>query len=176
METEEFVQKLKESAPDRETYLGRGLSEEFINERIESFNCKIRKSSSSYHDPLLKLIDCYEANKIQIGNIDFSKNIEETSNYYIIGELEVDWLVIDKKTEIVKVVEKHIYHDMWDCAANSSAFLEALLEASNFFIKSSLDDDLYNNQEVTCAVAEVCGSIAGGDKYSDFYKMFVGCW
>ncbi|MFM7852930.1 MAG: hypothetical protein ACKO96_13675 [Flammeovirgaceae bacterium] len=176
MTAEEFVRELQRLTPTAESYANRGLSEEYITSLVDGFNCPKKKNSSTYQDPLLILVDCYDMSKIPLGSIDLGTGVKETNDYYIVGELEVDWLVVSKRTGIVKIVEKIIFTDMWECAADSSKFLNALLEAKKFFMQNVLDDSLYYNKEATYAVAETCTELAGGERYSDFYKMFVGCW
>ncbi|MCW5910032.1 MAG: hypothetical protein KIT62_03100 [Cyclobacteriaceae bacterium] len=133
MTTENFVRALKELTLNKNALLNKGLSEKYVNELLDSFDCVwIRKSA--YKDPLLILIDSYKASIIRIGNIDFGQKVGETDSYFIIGEVEVDLLVIDKHTGIVKIVEKEIYTDMWECAANGSKFLTAILEAQRFLL------------------------------------------
>jgi hypothetical protein len=176
MTTEEFVKRLKSLTPKREDFVNRGLSENYIQSLIDRYSCELKKDNSTYDDPLLRLVDSYKADKLMIGGINFGERIEETDDYYIVGEIEIDLLVVSKKSGLVKVVESDIYFDMWDCADNGSKFLDSILEAEKFFIKRSQNDDLYNNRSATDSVADACSHSAGGDRYLNFYRMLVGSW
>ncbi|WP_199118230.1 hypothetical protein [Pedobacter sp. ASV28] len=176
MDAERFVKELKVISPDRGMFSNMDLGNDYIDSVIAGFNPEKIHSDSTFSDPLLKLVTQYNANVIHVGMIEFSDEVRETDRYYIIGEFEVDWLTIDKLSGCVKIVEKHNYHEMWECAIDSSRFLEAMIEACKFLLKSSTDDNLYENKQAHDAVAEVCSSLAGGERFLDFYKMFFGCW
>jgi hypothetical protein len=176
MKADEFVEKMKNMAPSSEYYVKKGLDEKFAVRDRNSFFAKEKRESTRYDDELLKLVDRYNASKLIIGQITFYSEVEEKSDYYLVGEVEADWLIINKISGEVKVIELYSEENLWPCATNGSDFLEAILTANMFFIKSRSDDDLFNDQGATCAVAEECAEQAGGKAYRDFYKMLLGCF
>ncbi len=176
MKAQEFVQKLKASAPSVSDYIKRGYSEKLAKAVVKSFYAVERKKNTTYQDEVLKLVDCYDASDLIIGQVKFYNKIEEKPNYYIVGEVEADWLIVDKITGVIRVVELYSGESLWPCAANGSKFLEAILMANMFFGEAALNDDLFNSQKATCAISEECCEVAGGEQFLEFYKMLLGCF
>ena len=142
----------------------------------KSFCASEKQNSTLYNDELLKLVDCFNASDLIIGQIKFYKDVDDKLDYYIVGQMEADWLIVDKITGEIRVVELYSGVALWCCAANGSSFLEAILTANMFFYKSALDDDILDSQIVTCTMAEECSELAGGKKYLEFYKILMGCF
>jgi hypothetical protein len=171
MNTEQYVKELRNLTPNKNIYENRGFSDAYINEVIESFDCKKERNIQTYDNPLLELVENYEASKIQIGMIYFSDSVEVANEYYIIGKVESDPLVVEKSTGVVKVLEYGVNHEMWECAESGSKFLDALIELGKFIVATEADN--YND---ACVAANNCSLLAGGELYVDFYKMLLGCW
>lgn len=175
MKVEDFILKLKANTPSIVNYINNGYSEKLAIKAVSTYNVEKTKGESNYNDELLKLVDCFSAKNLEIGIVKFYENIIEADDYFIVGEVEADWLVVDKLTGITRVIELHSAENLWDCAANGSRFLDAVLEVKLYITKSSLDENLLN-QKITCLVAEECSTIAGGEQFLDFYKMLLGCF
>jgi len=176
MKAEEFVLKIKSSAPQASDYSNKGLTEQFAKNAVNSFMIDRIKNNSIFRDELLRLIDCFDISKLKIGIVKFYDKVEIKSSYYLIGEVEADWLVIEKMTGLVRIIELYSQNDLWLGALNGSRFLEAMLTAKQFFLKRSFDDSLFDNQEITCFIAEQCAELAGGEQFIEFYKMLLGCF
>jgi hypothetical protein len=176
MKAEEFVLKLEDNAPTVNEYLSVGYSEKLAKEVSESFYCPRKKNNSVYIDELLRLIDSYNIKNFEAASVIFNENIIEEPDFYLVGEVEADWLIVDKITGIVRVVELYSTQPLWPCAANGNKFLDALLEIKLFIKKTSLDKNWIEDQNILCAISEQCGNIAGGEQYIEFYKMLIGCF
>jgi hypothetical protein len=175
MKAEDFALELRTNTPSVADYINNGYSEKLAIKTVNTFNIKKRKEKSNFNDELLELVDSYTAKNLEIGIVKFYENIVERSNFLIVGNVEADWLIVDKLTGFIKVIELHSEISLWDCAANGSKFLDAMLKAKLYIMKSSLDDKLLRN-EFDCTVAEECGRSAGGDQFIEFYKMLLGCF
>lgn len=106
--------------------------------------------------------------------IKFDERIEEKGRFFFFGRFEVDDLAVDITTGGVVMLECGLDHILYDCAQNDSSFLEAILNTAVFLERRSVEDGLYENEELNNQMAEEFGDIAGGEKYYDFYKMMLG--
>jgi hypothetical protein len=176
MKAQEFVLKVKTIAPIVDDYINNGYSKKLANENVKSFFIKEKKSYSRFEDELLRLVDCFEVNSIAIGMVKFSEDIEIKNDFYIIGQVEADWLVVDKVLGVVKVVELFSCKDLWTCSINGAYFLDAIFEVKKFITSTSLNINWKDEQNDLCAISEEFGIIAGGKEYIEFYKMLIGCF
>lgn len=177
MEAPEFVNLLK-SIPSKEainSYRSKGLDGDFIMEYLDSFNFKEYDESKVYGDPILDLVNNYDGSTVVIGMITFDIEPEEDDNYYVFGRFEADFLAINKSLKIVEVLEYGTNgHVIYQCARNSSSFLNAIIEAAGYMGKCVSDSNLRKDKSILNLVIERCGDLAGGDDYIDFYKMMLG--
>ena len=176
MKAKEFVLEIKAIAPSVIDYISRGYSEKLASRVAQSFLINEKKQETKFEDELLRLIDCLDVNNLEIGIVKFHKNIQVKFDYYIVGEVEADWLIIDKITGLVRVIELYSEKSLWSCATNGSKFLDAILEVKKFIAKTSLDSSWTDEQKILCSFSEECGNMAGGEKFIEFYKMLIGCY
>jgi hypothetical protein len=175
MKAEEFVIKMKEAAPSIDDYIKKGYSEKLADTVVKSYFADKKKDSTKYKDDLVQLIDVYDTSNISVGQIKFYSEIDERPDYYIVGQMEADWLIVDKITGIVRVVELYTGIDIWECAINGSIFLEIMLMIKKFIAKTVFDD-LWDDQNITCMMSEECSRVAGGEQFLEFYKILLGCF
>jgi len=177
MEAREFVNLLK-SIPSNEainSYRSRGLDDDFIKEYLNSFNFQELDKSKNYGDPILDLVNNYDGSTVAIGMITFDIELEEDNDYYIFGRFEADFLAINKNLKIVEMLEYGTNdYVIYQCARNSSSFLNAIIEAAGYMGKCASDSNLRKDKNILSLVVERCGDLAGGDDYIDFYKMMLG--
>jgi hypothetical protein len=176
MRADDFIKEQINLAPSINDYLKKGYSEKFATKIVSSFFVEKNKCYSNFHDELLILIDLYNSDIIEIGIITFYDSVHEYENFYVVGEVEADWLIVEKVSGMVKVVEMNSDVELWKCALDGSKFLDAILEVNKFIIKSSLSDGWKDEQSVVCSVSSECGEIAGGKSFRAFYKMLLGCF
>jgi hypothetical protein len=173
-----FVKKLKALAPSKTDFKGLEVSDDFIKELINTYNCPIKEHNSYLSlptDPLLDLLISYDCSRVEIGLVRLVLVPEETLNYFLVGYVDADILSFNKLTHRVEVLDySNPRHVIWECAENGGKFLEAMLACAEYLIsnlKASDDEEnLLNLKEYT----DRCIDIAGGDEYEDFYKMLLG--
>ena len=178
MSEKEFVDKLKETPFSREEYSSIGLDEEFINETLKAYNPPAKTSSIDHlyvDDPLIRLVENYDMLHTEIGMVWFGGEIVETEDFYRVGKFEADLLCISKLSGEVVVLSFDSLGVAYNCARDSARFLDVMIVAAKFLEKCGLEDNLYTNQGAICAMAEYCSDLSGGSKYSNFYKVLLGC-
>lgn len=176
MTAADFVTNLEQLTPTYDDFKGMKVSDEFIKKEINHYKL-ISKGTGTLqiNNEILTLINEFDVSNIEIGMVTLNNKIKEDNKYYFFGRFEVDNLVIEKDTGIIKLLEYEINHEMQVCAENSSKFLDALIVAAKHFRNCLFSDDLFDDQVEVCKVAKECADLAGGDKYLDFYKMYIGC-
>ena len=177
MKAVDFVKELRELAPPREKLLELGVSEAKANEMIDSYNCvEANYSGSDFDDSLLSLLIRYNLSKVVIGLIEFKEGFVPYKKGYIIGNVEVDYLILDKNDGEIKVFEFDAPdHLLWRCASSSEKFLDALIVCASFLTATLFSDSLYNDADAILQVSNDCARIAGNEEeYGDFYKMLLG--
>ena len=128
---------------------------------------KMNENSNS-DDPIKKLLEQYDVKNMEIGMVRFNQALSSRGTYVLFGQVEVDDLGINEATKEILVLEEETQHILWYCAANSQAFLAALLEIAHFMEKQSVDESLFENEDAQMLIADECADIAGGSKYVDF--------
>lgn len=178
MRAKEFTSGLLKIMPKQGNLKNLGLTYNAIKRITESHVCKqYKKEYTEEGDEILNLISNYDVSKLEIAMITFFSKIKQTSDYYIIGEVESDSLVMKKKTyELLVLDEFDGSNVLWYCAKNGSKFLDALLYCVSFFNKRLLNDSLWEDQDLILLTVNECANIAGGKKYEDFFKMLLGYW
>jgi hypothetical protein len=174
MNKENFANSLSALKPDINKFIELGLTDEEAKEFVSSYYCiaKTPKSRSKYYnDVVLDLIDNYDCSKVVIGLVRFLKDVIETDAYFQFGNVDSDLLVVDKTDNAVKVLDELNYHHViWDCAKNSSSFLDALLTCAAFFT-DNLNGECTPLQKATSI--EKCVYLAGGEEYLPFYEVLL---
>lgn len=172
----EFVDGLRKVPFERGVYTKLGLDENFIYANEARYNITRKKmhESSNSGDPIKDLLEQYEVTNMEIGMVHFNQVLSFRGMYVLFGKVEVDDLGINEVTKEILVLEEGTQHILWYCAANSQAFLAALLEIAHFMEKQSVDESLFENEDAQILIADECADIAGGSKYVDFYRMLLG--
>lgn len=179
MTVQDFVKNLSGiPSEDSIQLLGKmELNQDFIYEYINKYVFKLKSTIyTEYNNELINLVQNYDGSAVKIGMITFDIEPFEDENYYYFGLFEIDFLVINKKTgEILLVDYDDINHVIFHCAINGNNFLDAILMAAKFLERLPFDDHLRHDQVQIYNIAETCSHLAGGNKYLDFYKTVVGC-
>lgn len=176
MLAENFIKKLKENAPSIESLKGIGFKDAEAEKFVLSY-IGVEKSfyQNVYKDELLRLVNNFDLQNLEVRMISFYEKIEEDLNFYFVGKAEVDLLVVNKMTGGVQIYEfDSPHHLLWDCAANGAKFLEAVMHSEPFSNKCMFDEKLWNNNKIILEIALDSAEIAGGDKYIDFFKVYLG--
>lgn len=176
MLAETFLKKLENNAPSLESLKKIGFNDDEAKMFIQKYIASEKPIYNNiYKEELLRLVNNYQLEKVEIGIISFYNKINESSNYFYLGKAEIDLLVINKITGEVQIFENDAPEKLlWNCASNGGNFLDALIHCVPFFNKSMFDDKLWNNSNIILEMAIQCSELAGGNRYLDFYKMFLG--
>jgi hypothetical protein len=175
MRAKEFVEKmnaLKFTLPDnaKEDY-----EDDYIDNLLNSYKFKPKSSDGAAADSVLDLVNCFDGSGVEIGMLSFAKKTDEDAAYFYFGNFEVDDMVIEKKSGQVLLKENGKNHILYACASSGSAFLDAVYAAASFLAAVPLGADVSEHPDV-CNVSATCAAHAGGEAYSAFYKMFIGCY
>src|SRR5690606_17427619 len=174
MKASEFVEGLKGISVRTDLLKKQGVSDQFIEDRKRSYLAAYKGGASVSQYPLVELVENYDCSNLEFGMITFDERIDEKGRFIFFGRFEVDDLAVDLTTGSVVMLECGLDHILYDCAQNDSSFLEAILNTAVFLERRSVEEGLYENEELNIQMAEEFGDIAGGEKYYDFYKMMLG--
>lgn len=178
MNQNEFVKQLLTLPFEDSVYKDGGLDDEFIKKNKNRYIALKRKipynSNTAFNDPIISFIQEYDAKNVEIGMINFGKEIVNSSNFIVFGTFELDRLAISIITkEIVMLPESSDEIGMY-CAMNGQKFLECVVFIGKFLEKRGIDDNLYDDENANSLIAEQCAELAGGNKYLNFYRMMLG--
>lgn len=173
----EFVEELKLSAPAYSDLKIYNLPDDYIEGVISNYICTPKQkfdSDTILNDPILNLINEFDCSSIQIGLISLSESVKDVESFIIIGNLEADYLVLNKVTLEIEVRD----HDnpnfiIWSCAKNSNSFLEVLLSYASYIALKIKDVSLIDNDQLTTKIQNALIEKAGGSKYRGFYEMLL---
>lgn len=174
MNAKEFVNRLGDIKIDIDLLKQQGVSDQFITHKKNAFIALANGKSILSEHPVIELVENYDCSNLEIGMITFDQKVEETDRYVFFGKFEIDDLAIDKITGAVVMVENDLDHVIYECSKNDSDFLEAILNVAIFLRRRTVEEGLYEDEQLNIKMAEEFGDIAGGTAYYDFYKMMLG--
>ena len=172
----EFIKKIKKVPLTYQDYKEVNLSDDFIAQIIESFNPAIKNKQGllqNKEDEVINLISNYDLTHTTIGMIIFFDAPVVSTNRVYFGKFEIDWLFVDLYAGEIKCCEEKSDRVLYRCAKNGGTFLAAIFEAACFLEKRSVNEELYNNEDIAVDVAKHCSTIAGGALYLDFYTVLL---
>lgn len=173
MKSDSFVKRLKELAPSSNDLVKLGVSEKFILDFINSFNCKIKNIGFHHDNEMIELVMKYDVTKLEIGMITFFDSVAENENYYFVGKFEQDYLCLKKKTGEIVVVDNYDKNrEIYKCANFASNFLDAILLSAAFLTERLLEVTNENDSELN-SIKRI-SLLAGGSEYENFYKTLLG--
>jgi hypothetical protein len=178
MEPSNFVKEMAKLAPGPTDLEKSGMSESGATRLKESFRCIKREHPlrfASGSDKLLELLREWDLRNIEVGMIRFTEPPIERFGKIYFGCVEADPLLILPGTNEIVVHEFGTEENLlWLVAKSGSDFLAALLIAARFLEERGSGRITFEDQIAANTVALECAKAAGGDRYSDFYKMLVG--
>ena len=176
MNTQEFIEKLSRVPLSDQQYKAAGISgdEIYSIRQRHIISPKEHTSSSDPHDPIVTLVEDYDTTNVEIGMITFNTEIQKMDDYLVFGKDEIDHLAIDTRTGEIVVLDEVSMRLMQYCAKDSASFLDAIIIMAKFLKKRGVDDNLYEDEAANLAVAKTCTTLAGGEKYSDYYVGMTG--
>jgi len=172
MKTQEFVKRLKEISLTPEELEESGYTGIHFDAIWNEYNINYEENTNDNNIPeVLKLIKYNKNNKaLALHDVSFRNTIEENSEYYIIGEIDIYLLIIRKKNGLICALD--ITEDLepiFECALDSEKFLDALFVAMEYYImkfrkiivRNEINNEYYRKR---------CSEVAGGSLFYPFYK------
>jgi hypothetical protein len=92
---------------------------------------------------------------------------------YHVGKIEQDDLILDKNTGEILMKEGRKDHIMAHCAKNGACFFDAIFEMEKY-TQMCFGDERFDNKKMAYKIANNCGFLAGGQKYTNFYRFLTG--
>lgn len=173
---DEFVAWLRGCAPDVDEIIRLGLPREAAERFSSKYRASPRDGRPRSENALIDLIARYHADAVEIGMVRFLPAPADLGAWWQVGEAEADLLVVDKGSGEVEVRDlSDIEFVIWTCAADAASFLDAIAEAACFISELALDRSQSQNHIVLFDAAVRCATLAGGEQYSNFYEMLLGC-
>lgn len=173
MSEQRFIEQLKLITPTAEDLKRKGLPEELVDIVLEASACQpktVEFPSILVQESVLRLLEAYDCTSLRIGLVRLTDCVSFV-NFYQIGSVDADPLVLDKVTRKIEVRDyTNPSYVIWLCAHNGDNFLDALLICANAFFQIVLDKE--NNNEIFRAKnARLAAQKAGGDDCLLFYEM-----
>jgi len=132
--------------------------EDFSSNIEEHF--KRKRNESKFDNIFLKFVDCYHFEISSLTMIEFDSEIKEDSNFYYFGMFESDYLVINKISHRVQLIN-HYKTLLCECAVDGKSFLYAFLEyfkiPENFYEMSDKEDFNFRVER-----SKKCSELSGG--------------
>jgi hypothetical protein len=175
MAPKEFVARLAALSPSLEELERLGLSLSGANDFRSRYVCPRRPEADGEGNEVLALLQGWDLSKVRIGMVGFRRRTKSLPGRVCIGYVEADPLVVIHATSEVQVEELHTEgHVLWEAAKDGAALLDALLAAAEFLTARALCKIDFEDNEAAKAAAARCVTLAGGERYRDFYSMLLG--
>src|SRR5688572_20276532 len=130
MKASEFVMRLKALQPSRRDLHALGFSGPALEQLIRSYEC-IPTHQSGADNPILELCSSYDVSSVEIGYVHLMNVRKPYEDPVQFGYIEDDPLLLVPSSDFIWVADhSRKSHVVWECAATSHGFLEALLTIS----------------------------------------------
>ena len=176
MNTELFTRELRLLAPTKEDFEQYNVPESYISDYIKRYTCRPREGGDIINgNGVLDLLRMYDCSGVGIGNISFLYEIQDSQDFYQLGEVDLDIVVLNKITLEVEVRDHDdISHVIWRCAQNGYCFLDALLVCAQYLQSIFKNPSLEEDNKYALSMVTLSSEKAGGNQYIEFYKMLLG--
>ena len=176
MDSVSFKNALAEAKPEIEDLLDAGLSRDEAADLTSSFEISPRPAAENFDIPdstLKALFSGNDISRVEIGMVRFHGHPEKVPGGWIIGEVEADYLMLNRISGEILVMDiTSPDHVIWRCAKDGAGFLGAIAVAAKY-LGACISGDQSGTSYQRDALRD-CTNLAGGDEYSAFYKMLIG--
>ncbi len=173
----DFVKALTETAPSIDALRRRGLSEATAIRVCRGFLCPQREIPLPISDSneVLKLMKYWDTHNIEIGALRLLDKPVKSQIGIQVGVVEADPLIVSNADGGLFTEEFGVAgHVLWEVAGDTASLLAALVVAARFLEDRGSGKIGCDDFGVARAAARECATLAGGEKYSDFYTMLLG--
>ena len=174
MTAEEFTKKIADLKPTHKEIAELNYSDDFKAYFLKEFDIK-QISYEDHDDPVISLLKNYDLTSFRANDISFDSSVQEDDEYLFIGwDISGDRLAIFKQSG--RIVSYYPYSEAitFQCAENTSKFLDALFEIMKFskekMFRNYEENDLNDRSEKVAYITALC---AGGEQYEDYYKSVL---
>lgn len=177
MTPENFVALLNGLAPSIEKLESIGFTSEEAKEFVKTYGCIKRDKIESLtltDEVLSDLISIWDLSQITIGMIEFLELPKQYGSDVQLGLVETDPIVLSCESNKIVVIEAGSDNILWLAAKDGALFLDALVHTADFLTKRMLEEIDYDDLDSAESAALECAEKAGGNEYTDFYKMLLG--
>ncbi|MGF1925345.1 MAG: hypothetical protein ACQUHE_14305 [Bacteroidia bacterium] len=174
MNSQEFIVSIAKLKPSLKELSRPDYDNELVNIWLNYFEISTIKLTQAIDDPIVNLIKCNDISLLDVNGITFDPNLNEHEEYIFFGWDSNDRLAIQKSNKKIVSYDSYSCRIMFECADNSSRFLDALVEIMKFFREKILAN--YEEEERDkrgAKVAYICALKAGGEQYEDYYKSIL---
>jgi hypothetical protein len=174
----QIVDKISKLSPGYSDFKSLGYNDVMIAKELSGYHLTPKygiKYELKINNLLIDLLTEYDCSNLQIGIINFFKEIIITDEFIIIGEAETDLLTINNVDQSVNIIDyTNNRYVICKCSCNAESFLHAMLHALEFFSNRIKNPRLAYDTEYTGKYIEECTIISGGIQYNDFYSLLMG--
>ena len=172
MTADDFVSRLRAAQPTRISLRSAGVPEEIIDE-IRASYCFVRRQRPQGlqgHDPVIDLLDRYDASTVDIGSIKFRatpqpQRCRDGIPVLIFADFEADALALDDSSHQIWSLDGcKLSFVMMTLAQDGGRFFDALI-----YLVETKGTSVESGQ-----IARRCAELAGSDAAIGFYQMLVG--
>jgi hypothetical protein len=175
MDAISFKEALAKAKPSVQDLITAGLSKTDASQFLLSYdvNDRLEKLPSEIPDPTLRdLFSRFDLSGVEIGMVRLLEHPNSTEFGWIFGLVESDPILVDQNNkEIVSIDHEAPEHVVWRCAKDGNSFLSALALSAKYLSGLVLEHDYDTNYKRD--TLNECTSLAGGGRYSDFFRMLL---
>ncbi len=174
MDSKEFVDEITKLKPSRQELSRPNYGDDLMDIWLNSFEISNNSPVGIFDDPIINLIKCNDISLLNINDITFDADLYEDDEYIFIGWDANDRLAIEKSNGKIVAYDAFSGRIMFECADNSSKFLDALIEVMKFFKEKILNE--YEEEERdkrAVDIAYISALKAGGEQYESYYKSIL---
>lgn len=174
MDSKEFISEITKLKPSSQELNRPNYGDDLVHIFLNHFEISNIHPKRMSDDPVIDLIKSNDISLLNINDITLDPELVEDNKYIFFGWDINDRLAIQKSDGKIIAYDGYSDQIMFECANNSSQFLDALVEVMKFFkekIVNEYEEDERDRRAVH--VAYIAALKAGGEQYEDYYKSVL---
>jgi hypothetical protein len=171
MKAAEFTNKIRALKPGSGFLAGKELPGDFIEELLSSYDILPKEDRRPCRFELEELVQNYDVKGFEVAGITFKGEAERRNGYIAFANVELDELVVDEADGKVKLLSFETGEVLFECAAESEAFLDALYE----MLRLTTDRIKYEKFTDPCSDSTRLAHLSGLPGSVEFYRWISGC-
>ena len=183
MDVKNYIEMLNNLTLSPEELIDNGHPKEIAKENSLMFYLPTKSDRFNENMPIASIIENCDTQYFEISAFRFTE-IDDIGPYILFGEKDSNYLGISKDTgEIRHILYPYIMEfkmgdleaieEALPAAAGESEFLKAVYHVAEMGQKILKNEFTIYDTEITEKYVERCASIAGGNKYREFWNIFI---